>query len=590
VAQAAFQDAGAGATAAAAGAALSPACPATVNAGDLLIGHVGIRNITTSPSTPAGWTLLDGPRLSGSGGGVGRHWVFGKIADGTEDGAAIAFGTFGGATANVRCGRIYRFTGNNWTGETLTTIVAGFANVAGTSATIGMAAVTTPVANCLAVACVKQDDNNVIGSSTGETGGDWTEATAEFAASADTGMVIQLQTAGMASAGTITGGGTAAGSDPWGTIGFYIREPVGAPTPVDGPQLDLLWDLRAQADGVQLDLLWDTIAQVAGGQLDLLWDTVAQVSGGQLDLIWDLRTGVDAAQLDLLWDAFAAVDGGQLDLLWDLAAAVDAAPLDLIWDLEVEDLADPVDGPELDLIWDLAAEVDSTQLELLWDVAAPVDGAELDLVWDAVAEVDGDPLGLVWDVEGDAEPVTPSTGGGGYIPATRREVEGEPLRLRWGYIKSPFGTLGAIVGPLAPPEQPPALVRRPLRLPVAEPRPEPSRVEPPAPKPVPQAVDGRALGCSWAVAAEVAAPLGFGWDLAAEVDGARLGLIWRVHFELPPPRRRETPARPELELAALRAEIATLAALLGVEAPTGGDVERLRDDRDALAALVASGN
>jgi hypothetical protein len=226
-----FTDAGAGVTTAVAGAALSPAAPATVNAGDILIAQVGIRNITTSPSTPGDLTPLDGPRLSGSGGGVGRHWVYGKIADGSEDSATFAFGNFGGSTTNVRCARVYRFTGDNYTGQTLTTIVAGFNSQSGTSASMTMPTVTTIAANGLAVALLKQDDNNTIGSATGETGGDWTEATAEFAGSADTGMVIQLQTAAMAAAGTITGGTTSSGNDPWNTIGFYIREAIVAATP-----------------------------------------------------------------------------------------------------------------------------------------------------------------------------------------------------------------------------------------------------------------------------------------------------------------------------------------------------------------------
>lgn len=77
------------------GAALQPACPATVNANDILIAHMLYTGTTTGPSTPSGWTLLYGPANVGTT-ATARHWCFGRLADGSEDGATVDFGTDGG--------------------------------------------------------------------------------------------------------------------------------------------------------------------------------------------------------------------------------------------------------------------------------------------------------------------------------------------------------------------------------------------------------------------------------------------------------------------------------------------------------------
>jgi hypothetical protein len=218
-----------------AGTNLQPTCPATINAGDILIAQVAVRNITTSSSTPANWELLDGPDLAGSGGGIGRFWVYGKIASGSEDSTTVNFGNFGGSTTNVRIGQIYRYIGNDWSGQTLTSVVTGFAtNTAGTSASIGMPSVTTPVANCLAVASLFQLDNNVPATTaSGESGGSWVEISSlSDSSGSDTGIMTTVHTADMVAAGTISGGTVASGNDPWGTAGFYIREPIVAATTI----------------------------------------------------------------------------------------------------------------------------------------------------------------------------------------------------------------------------------------------------------------------------------------------------------------------------------------------------------------------
>ena len=198
------------------GAALSPLCPATVNAGDILIAHAFYEGTVTTPSTPSGWTLLDGPRVIEST--IARHWVFGKVADGTEDGAAVAFGS--PAVTTQRGARVYSFAGR--TGGTITELVTGFA--ATSHATDPqMPSVTTAMAGALAVALVGQNDNNAQAAPTGETGGDWIEAVAEYTAALTPGLALAIETATpTGDPGTISGGTIATANDPCGVIGFNI--------------------------------------------------------------------------------------------------------------------------------------------------------------------------------------------------------------------------------------------------------------------------------------------------------------------------------------------------------------------------------
>ena len=218
----AYKSAGTGATTEASGGDLAPTCPATVDAGDILIAHVGYEGTATTPSTPSGWALLSGPHVIES---AHRHWIFGKIAAGTEDGAAISFGT--PAVTTMRTGRIYSFSGR--VGGTITALVpaASFAHLShGTDPQ--MPTVTTTKAGALAVACTFQLDDNPQASATGESGGDWAEISAghEYVQSAttpDSCLHIQVCTP-TADPGTVTGGTVATLNDPCGVIGFQIMD------------------------------------------------------------------------------------------------------------------------------------------------------------------------------------------------------------------------------------------------------------------------------------------------------------------------------------------------------------------------------
>lgn len=284
----AYKSAGAGASTETSGAALSPACPAVVDAGDILIAHVLWEGTADTPSTPSGWTLLHGPEVIQST--VARHWVFGKIAAGTEDGAAVAFGS--PAVTTQRGARVYSFSGR--VSGTISQLVAGFA--ATSHATDPqMPAVTTTAAGALAVACVCQHDNNALAAATGESGGDWAEAVAEYVAALTPGLVLQLQTCTpTANPGTVSGGAVAATNDPSGVIGFQIRaEP---PTPITGTATQTL----------------PALTQDAGGDAGVRGTTAHSLPALSQDTAGSLTVAGTAAQTlpALTQDATGALSGG----------------------------------------------------------------------------------------------------------------------------------------------------------------------------------------------------------------------------------------------------------------------------------------
>ena len=220
----AYKSEGAGVATEASGGALSPLCPAVVAANDILIAHCGYEGTTTTPDTPAGWTLLGGPYTIES---AHRHWIFGKVAAGTEDGAEVAFGA--PAVTTLRTARVYSFSG--LVAGTITDLVpaASFAHLShGTDPQ--MPTVTTTIAGALAVACTFQLDDNAQASATGESGGDWTEIGAghEYVQAATTpDSCLHIQTCTPTDdPGTVTGGAVSTANDVCGVIGFEIRPSV----------------------------------------------------------------------------------------------------------------------------------------------------------------------------------------------------------------------------------------------------------------------------------------------------------------------------------------------------------------------------
>jgi hypothetical protein len=93
-----------------------------------------------------------------------------------------------------------------------------------TSTTIADASVTTTAADRLAVNLVSVTDDNALDAFTGMTGGTWAEAIAEYTTALPSpDVALGLQTATMASAGTIDGGtDVMVASDAWYVFGLAI--------------------------------------------------------------------------------------------------------------------------------------------------------------------------------------------------------------------------------------------------------------------------------------------------------------------------------------------------------------------------------
>jgi len=293
----AYKSAGTGATTEASGGDLNPTCPATVDAGDILIAHVGYEGTATTPSTPADWTLLTagGYAIETSS---AKHWIFGKIAVGDEDGDAISFGT--PAVTTMRTGRIYSFSGR--TSGTITQCVptASFAHQSHATDP-AFPSVTTTIAGALAVACIFQIDDNGLVSATGESGGDWTEAVAEYTQSATTpDSQLGLQTCTpTANPGTVTGGTISTANDPVGVIGFQIlgntASTVALGTPADNADItDTTPDLIFT--GTDADT-GDTIEYDLELSLEPIFDAVSSnvtVDGSGTTLTWSHTTSTNA--------------------------------------------------------------------------------------------------------------------------------------------------------------------------------------------------------------------------------------------------------------------------------------------------------
>ena len=123
--------------------------------------------------------------------------------------------------------RVYEFSGVS-TGTTLSTVIenvtAGTAtNGAGTGTTVNDTGVTTLGPNRLALQFMGFNDDlgGFNGSFTGETGGDWATV-ASYGTSTGTDGGTNLNTATMASAGTVNGGTLTITSMEWGVVGFAL--------------------------------------------------------------------------------------------------------------------------------------------------------------------------------------------------------------------------------------------------------------------------------------------------------------------------------------------------------------------------------
>jgi hypothetical protein len=188
-----------------------PAYPGSLQANDLILLQVTVRDTTTTPTTPAGFTLLYGPDSTGTG----RQWIYYKFATGSESGTITV--TIGGFTCKIA--RMYAFRN-----VALSSFTDGASFGLGSSSTISSQPVTTAGTGELAVSFVFINNDNAVGSFAGETGGNWAEiAAGEFTSPAGSNGCVQLQTATMTSAGTISVGTMSGGGDPWGVRAFALK-------------------------------------------------------------------------------------------------------------------------------------------------------------------------------------------------------------------------------------------------------------------------------------------------------------------------------------------------------------------------------
>lgn len=200
--------------------------PATINADDVLVmvirancfaGGATIDTVTVDTANGT-WTQL----LHNGIGTTTYMGVFYLVAAGTEDGASQTVNIASSGVIGSSIVQVFRFTGS---GAGLIDTSSG-GTTSGSSTTPSFTGVTTSVANELAVGMLTAGTNTTVGNVTGESGGDWTEAAAEDTGSTKT---VQCQTAGMASAGTITGGTCTLGfSTEWRTFSFALKEKVAA--------------------------------------------------------------------------------------------------------------------------------------------------------------------------------------------------------------------------------------------------------------------------------------------------------------------------------------------------------------------------
>ena len=187
----------------------TPAYPSGLQANDLILLQVTVRDTSTTPTTPSGFTLLYGPDSTTTG----RQWIYYRFSNGTESGTITV--SIGGSTCKIA--RMYAFRN-----VALSSFTEGGGFGSGTGATISAQTVATTGIRRLAVSFVFVNDDNTLGNFTGETGGDWVSA-ATFTTTSGYDGAVQLQTATMASDGTISGGSYNMGaSDPWGVRAFAL--------------------------------------------------------------------------------------------------------------------------------------------------------------------------------------------------------------------------------------------------------------------------------------------------------------------------------------------------------------------------------
>jgi hypothetical protein len=215
-------------------------------AGNIVFFHFVIRGLTGdwSAGNPVNVEAIDGVAsdyttvVTGAGTTGLEHGLFiGRVtANGT-----VSFDMACGASSEDMYGRIYEFSGASTSpvlsgvieeGTSAPQVYTSFGLTGATS--IGALDVQSLGADRLALHFMCLNTNQAVGDFTGETGGNWTEATAEFASAVGATATLQLQTASMPSAGTISGGLISTTTTNWGIVGMALIPAVGSVPGIGG--------------------------------------------------------------------------------------------------------------------------------------------------------------------------------------------------------------------------------------------------------------------------------------------------------------------------------------------------------------------
>lgn len=185
---------------------------------DTAISITSATNCTDLSGTANLFTALSGVGRGVGSGPNGYQYLFFARSTGTS--AIVITGANSGADDIYI--RAYEFADVN-TGTTEASILEGLGNSGTTSTTLLDQGVTTTANDRLALNFIAiTDDASGLASFAGETGGDWTLATAIYETATGTDGTLGLMTAAMPSAGTINGGSATIVSLPWGVIGFAL--------------------------------------------------------------------------------------------------------------------------------------------------------------------------------------------------------------------------------------------------------------------------------------------------------------------------------------------------------------------------------
>jgi FlaG/FlaF family flagellin (archaellin) len=176
---------------------IPPTYPPDLEAGDLILLQIGIRDTSSIPNTPSGFTQLYGPDYAGSG----RQWIYYKFSDGTETGP-LPISVSGSYESVISIMYAFRYVA-----QPPNTFAENPSITADDATTITAPTVTTSPRG-LALAFIYAMDNQEIGDFDGETGGDWTVLgnVPGEASMSDSDAIIVAQFAEMFDGGTISGG------------------------------------------------------------------------------------------------------------------------------------------------------------------------------------------------------------------------------------------------------------------------------------------------------------------------------------------------------------------------------------------------